>query len=621
MAGIFGVVRANGAPADRCDLAAMRKAMEIIPAMERPTWVSGPAALGACIGHPSVSGSDAASGIATMTDAELAIVADVRIDNRGDLAERLGIGRSGLADLSDAQLILLGYQKWGEDCPKWLLGDFVFVIWDARLRTCLLARDHLGVKPLFLYQDSSCLVFATDVAGVLGHPHVTATLSDEAIADFLGQGELYSVRQTFYRDIQKLPPATCLKIESAKRTESVYWDPAAVPRLDCQATQDYVLRLQELFESAVAVRLPASGVVGAHLSGGLDSSAICAQASKCGADLKAWSWMRSPRSESEKKNAEWARAALVADRLGIDLNWTDIEPEHVLGFLDTDILSSGDSTNLYYEYWVRPAVVSEGAKVMLSGWGGDQFVSNHGRYRYFETFWEGDPVATLAEMWRHATMSKLPIKRFMGLFLRRILLPLKARRGPATQEHNFLRFAQPWLVESWLEKQVGKESGLSDFCIRSQQLNEIGCGHLRNRLEGWAVAGRRQGIEYRYPLLDKRIVEFALGLPAELYLQQGFSRYIFRAAMSGMLPRKICWQNAKLEPVRVREGIAAAVRSVSGLSSTNPGLRSKYIDIDELHSWLGGVSLSCELENSQFSMDLTSAFLAKLLLNLEARSG
>lgn len=91
--------------------------------------------------------------------------------------------------------------------------------------------------------------------------------------------------------------------------------------------------------------------------------------------------------------------------------------------------------------------------------------------------------------------------------------------------------------------------------------------------------------------------------------------------MSGMLPRKICWQNAKLEPVRVREGIAAAVRSVSGLSSTNPGLRSKYIDIDELHSWLGGVSLSCELENSQFSMDLTSAFLAKLLLNLEARSG
>ncbi len=621
MAGIFGIVRVDGASVEERELITLRKAMEVVPAVGRPVWSSGQVGLGACVLHRPVSAVGGLPLVISMGAAQLAIVADARIDNREELAGKLDMDQSSLADLSDTQLILLSYQKWGEHCPAQLLGDFVFAIWDGRTQTCLLVRDHLGVKPLFLYQDSNCLVFATDVAGVLAHSRVSSTLSDDAIAQFLAQGELYSERHTFYRDVQKLTPATSLSVGPEKRAERVYWEPAAAPRLAYQTTEDYVFRLRELFASAVAARLPASGLVGTHLSGGLDSSAITFQAAKLGADLKAWSWMRSPESSSERANAEWARAISVADQLGIDLNWTDIEPEQVPAFLSSDILSSGDSTNLYYEYWVRPAAMAEGVNVMLSGWGGDQFVSNHGRYRYFETFWDGDPFATLAEMWRHASMSRLPIKRFAGLFLRRILMPLKMQREHVTQEHNFLKFAQPWLVESWLSRQVGKESGLSDLRIRSQQLDEFRIGHLRNRLEGWAVAGRRQGVEYRYPLLDKRIVEFALGLPAELYLQQGFSRYIFRAAMSGVLPREICWENAKLEPVRVREGIAAAVRSLADLRSNNLDIRSKYIDTDKLNNWLGGVSLSCKQENDQLSVDLTSALLAKLLLNLEAGGG
>jgi asparagine synthase (glutamine-hydrolysing) len=481
------------------------------------------------------------------------------------------------------------------------------------------ARDHLGVKPLFLYQDSTCLVFATDVAGVLGYPRVSTALSDEAVAQFLAQGELYSDRQTFYRDVRKLPPATRLVIAPSGVTERVYWEPAMAPKLAYQSTEDYVHELRSLFESAVAVRLPDAGLVGTHLSGGLDSSAIAFQAAKQGADLKAWTWMRTPGSASERGCAEWERSLSVAQQLGVDLEFTDLDPAQMEAFLDADLLAVGDSTDLYYEYWVRHKAKADGVQVMLSGWGGDQFISNQGYYRYFETFWRGSLLATLEDIWDHSKVAQVPLRRFLGLCFRYILKPLVPSPSLLMPKYSFLKFANPEIAALGVTQKFANGPPLSGVHIRSQQLDELRYGHIRNRLEGWAVAGGRAGIEYRYPLLDKRIVEFALGLPPELYLQRGYPRYIFRAAMSEDLSAEICWKEAKREPLRVSEGLAAGRRSLIAWRKGGPAVESRYINTSALNSWVDGIDQSSCQDSSRHVLDLLSAFKAKLVLNLEAQ--
>jgi asparagine synthase (glutamine-hydrolysing) len=125
--------------------------------------------------------------------------------------------------------------------------------------------------------------------------------------------------------------------------------------------------------------------------------------------------------------------------------------------------------------------------------------------------------------------------------------------------------------------------------IRTQQLSEFGAGYVRNRLESWAVAGNRAGIEYRYPLLDKRIVEFALGLPPQMYRLEGHSRYLFRAAVTGTIPDEVCWHDIKSEPHRVWEVARLLVQTVQKWELENAMLGSRYIDLGALRDWIASI--------------------------------
>ena len=157
---------------------------------------------------------------------KLLIIGDIRLDNRSDLAALPGCNRQ----TTDEELALAAYRHWGNDCPAHFIGDFAFVIWNQLRQELFCCRDHVGVKPFFYHLDTRYFVFASDVAGVVAHPEVSAEISDLAVARFLGEGDLLDERQTFYEAIHKLPPATTLVVSPAGTREQSHISSSRNPR-------------------------------------------------------------------------------------------------------------------------------------------------------------------------------------------------------------------------------------------------------------------------------------------------------------------------------------------------------------------------------------------------------
>jgi asparagine synthetase B (glutamine-hydrolysing) len=155
---------------------------------------------------------------------------------------------------------------------------------------------------------------------------------------------------------------------------------------------------------------------------------------------------------------------------------------------------------------------------------------------------------------------------------------------------------------------------------RVQLLREFSDGHVRNRLESWAVAGARAGVEYRYPLLDKRIVEFALGLPAQMYRLQGHSRFLFRAAVAGTVPDEICWHDEKNEPTRVSEGTEILIQFMADWTAA-AARQSRFVDMAALAHWLQTSSQARQRDYSQYLYDCLAALKAGLIADFESRHG
>jgi len=202
----------------------------------------------------------------------LALTADARIDNRDELIARLGI-QPRERQITDSELILGAYDKWGERCPEKLLGDFTFTIWDGRKQEIFCARDHFGVKPFYYYYSDSLFAFASEIKALLCLEEIPRRLNETRVADYLGRTAI-DPAHTFYQGIEALLDAHSMAVGHAGRAVRRYWalDPSRELRLASDAA--YAEAFREHFTQAVHSRLRSPFAVGALLSGGLDSSSI-----------------------------------------------------------------------------------------------------------------------------------------------------------------------------------------------------------------------------------------------------------------------------------------------------------------------------------------------------------
>ena len=568
--------------------------------LDAAEWADGAVGLGSRSGETERPSTD--PGLYRDRNAGLAATVDARLDDRDALCDALGVPHPDRVGLADGDLILRSYLQWGRECPNHLIGDYAFAVWDARTRTFFCARDHIGARPFYYAETVQGFAFASSVDVVLAAPGVSDEFDEAVVARALTRAGLDEAERTFFKDVRKLPPGHSLTFEvnAAERSAprlARYWQPehaAAVRRL---SDDDYAEEFLSLYRQAVAERVRGTGPVGVHLSGGLDSSGIAVLAAR---ELRrsgrppplAFSWLPdlAGKPPDEAYAPEYDRIDAVCRQEGLTVFHRAPNAEDMMRVLRLDGARPGVHV-LASEEVVQRCATEQGVRVLLSGWGGDQGASFNGRGHHAHLLLSGrwgrlfalgrargsGPLRTLAD-------AALPLlhpdaRRGLRRFLRR---PAHGRQG----DFSGGPWLQRWLAHPAFARRHGVEPKRRRRVVTMRQamLWGLNNGAIVERIEGWAAGGARHGIEYRYPLLDRRLLEFALGLPPEQFLRGEWSRWLMRHALRGVLPTSILWNRGKDDPARfdpMFNAFADALPLVRRLIEERaaPPSRARYVDL------------------------------------------
>ena len=487
---------------------------------------------------------------------------DARIDNREELALSLELPNKPLSQIGDGTFILAAYKKWGEACVDKLQGDFTFVIWDETQKALFCAKDFIGTRPFYYYADETYVIFSSDLRGMHVHPKVPKTLREASIVNYLVYGFLSELDKTFFEGVKRLEGGCRMRIDTTSLNIERYWHPNRIKKIDLPNKQAYATELRRLLEDAVKARMRTAYNVSAHLSGGLDSSPICVLAArelaKEGKRLDAYVWQHPPHPDEDPMHHEIRYPELLAKQEKMRLHYSHLDAEMIYRGMQRDSLFFDGEMQLWYEEEYRPLYQASGVRTVLSGWGGDELATQHAYAFYAETFRRGEwgyLWRTLRARWQREGGG---VKSLLKLIYFKILVPQLPNswycKLPKVhcKRPNFSHIA-PHLrplaetIEAQRNHVFSRNTSptLADDTRRAWEN-----GHLQSRLESWALQGKRWKVEYAYPLLDRRLVELALSIPARYMIADGFDRSVYREAVSDLLPKEIIWGIHKSEPRR-----------------------------------------------------------------------
>lgn len=492
--------------------------------------------------------------------APLAITADARIDNRQELYEQLCFQGRSLPEVCDSEIILAAYERWGEDCPQHLIGDFAFAIWDHRQQRLFCARDPMGIKPFYYYVSEDLFVFASEIKSLFCLPEVPRQLEELKIA-YLLAGVFEDKTLTAYQNIFRLHPAHALSCLPQGQLQSrAYWSLDPQQSLRLAKPEDYVEAFREIFTESVRCRLRSAYPVGSSLSGGLDSSSIACTAR----NLLATEGDRPLHTFSAIfPDVPEAQRHLIDERQYMDLVTAQpgIIPHHVeadkLSPL-SDYLWQGDEAitapNAYIHEGLYRSAHSSGVRVFLDGFDGDTTIS-HGWPYLTEMMLRGQwwslwkalravsqqfkvPRRTLVQKFCQQPIleeSRDLLHKLLPLIDQGVSLDLSLMNCQFIQKVGLHQHLHSLLLESW-----GKS-----WNSRNSHISGLTTGLYPYAFEGMDLASSTSQLEGRYPFFDRRLIEFCVALPGDQKLRNGWNRYILRAGMEDILPPEIQWRVTK----------------------------------------------------------------------------
>lgn len=592
MSGFFGILNRNGELIDKKIVDTMQNAMSYWKPDEENICVDGTIAMG----HTMLWNTPESKyeQLPLCNDTTI-LTMDARIDNREELSKVLELPDLPINQIGDSEFILGAYKKWGEECPKHLLGDFAFAIWDEEKQQLFCARDHIGIKQLYYYVNNDLFVFGNDLKGLFGHSSITKKINDEAVANYFVNYQLNSRVLTFFEDIVKLPPAHKITITNSKIDIKCYWNLEDRVKMKLPTLEAYVKKLRELLEQAVYARIRSDFPITSHLSGGLDSSSIAVIAArklhKQDKRLLAFNWMHKPDNNDNPLNFEWYNSETIAKIENIEHNYVTMSADDIYQYICERDIAYGETVDLWYEYPLRKSVQMRNSRIILSGWGGDEFATYKGRSYYSDLVWQGKFSYALRELRYFAKEKNInSIKSILGLLYYKIFMPCvprnlycymprntceKVKKSYPMIKKDFLILVNNTLKKVlFMTRQPGKT-------IREDMLAYWSSGHVLTRIESWETESINNRLTYVYPMLDKRIIEFMLEVPAEYLVQNREGRYLFRLAMEDLLPDEILWMGKEQEINRVNRLLSLLVSTYKILLKKKDieSVQSKYINV------------------------------------------
>ncbi|MGD0594521.1 MAG: asparagine synthase (glutamine-hydrolyzing) [Acidimicrobiales bacterium] len=444
----------------------------------------------------------------------------------------------------DAEVVLAAYERWGVECFPRFNGMWALAILDEREAEArlVLCRDHLGIKPLYVAEAGGRHLFASEIKALLAAPELEPAVDTRRLAEYLARGLHDHDDRTFFEGVRQILPATVVSIPIAggPPSEHTYWHPA----LSTDAPADPA-RFADVFTRAVERRLVADVTVGTCLSGGLDSSSIVCVMSKLLADgvpdagsmgehLRTFSAVFDGDPIDEQEYIEPVLAASGADSDFVRPQSRDLFADLPLlvWHQDEPMVSSGP----YAQYRVMELAKGK-AKVLLDGQGGDELLAGYVPYQYVY-------LRQLAKS-RHPadmrTLSKetLPTRDLLTPIARQRFADRRRSVDPATYCPSLLGDPARAAAIAAADHRVRDD-------LKQRLLQDLTQYSLPSLLRYEDRNSMAHSIESRPPFLDQELVELVLSLPADAIVRDGWSRWIFREAMRGVLPEKIRLRRKKI---------------------------------------------------------------------------
>ena len=448
---------------------------------------------------------------------------------------------------SDTEIIVHGYEQWGERCVDWFRGMFAFAVWDSAARRLLLARDRLGVKPLYYAElPGRGIVFGSELKSLLEDPDVPRDWRPDAIDAYLTL--LYiPAPSTIYKGIHKLEPGHALVAERGTVRTKRYWDLEFTGEGDPRREEEYLEQLDALLSESVALRQIADVPLGAFLSGGIDSSAVAAYMVETSA--------RPPVTISvgfdHARYDELSHARRVAEHLGCEFHPRTVTPDIVsllpkLAWHFDEPFADSSAVPTYYVSKAARELVT----VALSGDGGDELWAGYTRHR--------------VDQWEHGARKALgpagPVAAMIGRALPLSVKGARALRHLGTDpaqayalKHAYGMFepdAKTRLYSSDFAASVGASDPFAPFRAaysRCRSLDAVDRGlytdvhtymidDILTKVDRMSMA---VSLEAREPLLDHRLLEFAATVPSALKIKNGRGKYLLRKVLEKRIPREI----------------------------------------------------------------------------------
>jgi asparagine synthase (glutamine-hydrolysing) len=580
MCGIAGIVAPEGLHADeRGRLLRMQAALTHRGPDEEGTHIDQWAALG----HRRLSIIDLAAGQQPLCneDGSIWTVYNGEIYNHQDLRAVLEAAGHRYRTKCDTETIVHAYEQWGDDCVGHFRGMFAFAIWDARRRRLLLARDRLGVKPVYWTLSAGRLLFGSEIKAILASGLVRPQPNEAALPELLGT-RYVSGTESLFLGIYRLLPGHTLSFTDGTVHTHRYWDvPAAAEPAGRRELTDReaVEQFRALLEESVRLRLMADVPLGVFLSGGLDSSAIAAlMAREIGRPLQTFSVAFADRAFNELEFARQVSSAIGAEAHEVVIDapqFFDALPRLI--WHEDEPLAHPSSVPLYF--------VSELArrhvKVVLTGEGSDELLAGYGKY----------PRALMN--WRAAGLYRLIPSPIRQLIAGRVAPSLPGRLGrfarrsflvvPRTPDAMFFdNFAAIGLCQQQAllspdfaasatpERAYGASRAYFESPQGGTLLDRLLYADIKTYLVELLMKQDQMSmaasIESRVPFLDHRLVEFVATLPPRVKLRGFTTKWILREAVRDLLPPQIMTRRKMGFPVPfgkwMRQGWDAVARDV-----------------------------------------------------------
>ncbi|HET7442313.1 MAG TPA: asparagine synthase (glutamine-hydrolyzing) [Terriglobales bacterium] len=444
----------------------------------------------------------------------------------------------------DTEVILKAYGRWGTACPKHFRGMFAFAIWDAGQQQLFLARDRLGIKPLYYAMTDGGMVFASEVRAILASGLISRRLNQVALAQYLSFGSIYEP-ETIIEGIAALAPGHCLLWKASGVDDLAYWELRPPARLESTEAKQVEQEVAELLNEAVSLRCVSDVPIGVFLSGGIDSSAIVAALHRLRTpNVGTFSLVFQEQDFTEAGFSRQVARKFRTDHSEIVVSQSDVIEAipHALRAMDQP---SVDGINTFM---VSREARRAGFKVALSGLGGDEVFAGYETFRSIPRMdrlrrlvprYLGNAIGLGLKAWD----SSDKVRKFHALFdaadnassyavARMLFIPEQQRRilkdgGNVTWE----RAAQPLRAAIAHVRGFDDVNRVSYLELRNYMLNTL--------LRDTDCMSMAHGLEVRVPLLDHKLVEFLFSLPAGQKLRPGFPKYLLVNAVRDLLPPEV----------------------------------------------------------------------------------